>query len=172
VALPTPGGPNELPQLVEQIAHGVDSSPPLVRALFAIRSKIGSLLGLDGNQTGVGSRVASLRDQLPADLRDAPQGPEFTTTPFTPVYLLHDEFAAEIANRTVHAGDAHRLGRGSVVGRWLPRPDGRACAAQPPARGAYMALIDRFRRWIVYPSLMRDIGAGWRDGGDSQAAPA
>jgi len=39
----------------------------------------------------------------------------------------------------------------------LVRPNG-------PLGGAYMALIDPFRRWIVYPSLMRDIGAGWRAG--------
>jgi hypothetical protein len=35
-----------------------------------------------------------------------------------------------------------------------------------------MALIDPFRRWIVYPSLMRDIGAGWRAGSTPQAGPA
>ena len=44
----------------------------------------------------------SLRDRLPADLRDGPSGPEFDALPFTPLYLLDDEWAAEIANRTVH----------------------------------------------------------------------
>ncbi len=36
------------------------------------------------------------------DLRDAPPGPDFDALPFTPLYLLDDEWAAEIANRTMH----------------------------------------------------------------------
>ena len=42
------------------------------------------------------------RDRLPADLRDAPSGPDFGALPFTSLYLLDDEWAAEIANRTMH----------------------------------------------------------------------
>ena len=171
-ALPTPGGPDELRRLVDQIAHGVDSSSPLTRALFAIRWKIGGLLGLDGDRTGLGSRVPSLRDRLPADLRDGPRGPDFTAHPFAPVYLLHDEFAAEIANRTVHAvmhvgwvadpsSDGGYRGQMAV----LARPNGLL-------GDGYMALIDPFRRWIVYPSLMRDIGANWHAGSTPQAVPA
>ena len=30
--------------------------------------------------------------------------------------------------------------------------------------GAYMALIDPFRRWIVYPALIRRFEAMWADG--------
>jgi len=36
------------------------------------------------------------------DLRDAPSGPDFDALPFTSLYLLDDEWAAEIANRTMH----------------------------------------------------------------------
>ena len=32
----------------------------------------------------------------------APSGPEFEALPFTSLYLLEDEWAAEIANRTMH----------------------------------------------------------------------
>jgi len=46
--------------------------------------------------------VRSLRERLPADLREAPPGPVFESLPFTSLYLLVDEFAAEMANRTVH----------------------------------------------------------------------
>jgi Protein of unknown function (DUF2867) len=46
--------------------------------------------------------VPTLRDRLPADLRDAPSGPDFDALPFTSLYLLEDEWAAEIANRTMH----------------------------------------------------------------------
>src|SRR5437660_335787 len=75
-ALPTPGGPDDLPLLVEAIAA---SDPErggsrAVRALFALRWKLGELFGWDADDKGVGSRVPTLRDRLPADLRDA-RGP-------------------------------------------------------------------------------------------------
>ena len=76
--------------------------PRAVRTLFAIRWKVGGLLGWDGPDAGLGSRVPTLRDRLPADLRDAPSGPDSDALPFTSLYLLDDEWAAEIANRTMH----------------------------------------------------------------------
>ena len=39
---------------------------------------------------------------MPADLREGPAGPDFDQAPFASVYLLEDEWAAEIVNRTVH----------------------------------------------------------------------
>src|SRR5213075_2023424 len=77
-ALPTPGGADDFPRLVQQAAS-LDpsrSSSGTARALFAIRWKAGELLGLDGPDAGLGSRVATLRDRLPEDLRDAPSRPE------------------------------------------------------------------------------------------------
>src|SRR2546423_11356968 len=103
-ALPTPGGPDDFPRLV-QLAASLDpsrSSSAAARTLFAIRWKVGELLGLDDPEAGLGSRVATLRDRLPADLRDAPSRPDFDPLPFTPLYLLDDERAAEIANGTIH----------------------------------------------------------------------
>jgi hypothetical protein len=46
--------------------------------------------------------VPTLRDRLPLDLRDGPVGPEFDSLPFTSVYLTDNEWASELANRTVH----------------------------------------------------------------------
>ena len=82
-ALPTPGGPDDFPRLVQLIAS-VDpsqSSSGAVRTLFAIRWKLGELLGWDDPDAGLGSRVPTLRDRLPADLRDAPSGPDFERSP-------------------------------------------------------------------------------------------
>jgi hypothetical protein len=76
--------------------------PHTARALWKIRWKLGELLGWDEPDTGLGSRVSSLRDRLPADLRDAPPGPAFDMLPFTTLYRLEDEWAAEMANRTAH----------------------------------------------------------------------
>ncbi len=161
-ALPTPGGPDDFPRLVE-LAASFDpgrSSSAAVRALFAIRGKVGDLLGLDEPDAGLGSRVPTLRDRLPADLRDAPLGPDFDAVPFTPLYVLDDEFAAEVANRTVH-GVCH-FG-------WVPDGSGgyRGQMAVLVKRNgllgtAYLAAIRPFRHLIVYPALMREFERTWR----------
>ena len=103
-ALPTPGGPHDFPRLVRQMSSGdpSDGFSRAGRALWALRDKIGELLGWDDLAAGLGSRVPTLRDRLPADLRDGPAGPEFDALPATSLYLTDDELAAEGANRTVH----------------------------------------------------------------------
>jgi hypothetical protein len=161
-ALPTPGGPDDFPQLVRQTAMGdtVDNPSWAARTLFAIRWKLGKLLGWDDPDSGVGSRVPTLRDRLPADLRDAPAGPEFDTLPFRSVYLTHDEWAAEMGNRTVHA---------VMHMSWVPDDVGgyrgqMAVLVKPNGLFGklYMAGIAPFRHLIVYPPLMRDIAQTWR----------
>src|SRR4051795_5880239 len=76
-ALPTPGGPDDFPRLVRLMASFDPGSSRAGRTLFALRGKIGGVLGLDRPRAGVGSRVPSLRDRLPADadVGDAPAGP-------------------------------------------------------------------------------------------------
>lgn len=161
-ALPTPGGPDDLPRLVRQIAAGDTSTSPsrAARALFTIRWKVGELLGWDDPGVGHGSQRPTLRDRLPAELREAP-GPVFDTLPFTSLYLLDDEWAAEIVNRTVH-GVMHigwvPDGTGAYRGQMavLVKPNGLLGTA-------YMAAIMPFRHLIVYPPLMREIGRDWHE---------
>src|SRR6266568_4317508 len=92
----------------------------------------GELLGWDGPDAGPGSRVPTLRDRLPADLREAPSGPDFAALPFTSLYLTSDEWAAEIVKPDRSRGHAPRLGSG--WDRRLPRPDGRPGQAKRAAR--------------------------------------
>jgi hypothetical protein len=162
-ALPTPGGPDDFPRLVELMTSfdPSHSSSRAVRALFAIRWKVGELLGWDGPDAGLGSRVPTLRDRLPVDLRDAPSGPDFDALPFTSLYLLDDEWAAEIANRTVH---------GVMHMGWVPDATGgyRGQMAVLVKRNGllgtgYMAAIRPFRHLIVYPLMMRQIEREWRE---------
>src|SRR5438132_8686069 len=70
-ALPSPGGPDDFPRLVQGIASSDPSqgSSCAVRTLWAIRWKLGELLGWDAPDAGLGSRVPTLRDRLPAHLR-------------------------------------------------------------------------------------------------------
>ncbi len=160
-ALPTPGGPDDFPKLVEQFARGsTDEGSPVFRALFAIRWKLGELFGWDEEDEGAGARVPSLRDRLPADLREAPRGPEFPSVPFTSLYLLDDEWAAETANRTVH-GVMHMAWVGDEGGGYrgqmavLVKPNGRLGSA-------YMAAIRPFRHLLVYPPMIRQTERDWR----------
>jgi hypothetical protein len=175
-ALPTPGGPDDLPRLVrfatdrpvELNAQGKyvgDGLPGIAsclsRALFELRWKLGELFGWDDSDSGVGRRVATLRDRLPADLRDGPRGPDpGPGVPMTSLYLTEDEWASELANRTVHS--IMHIG-------WVPDDTGgyrgqMAVLVKPNGLfgAAYMAAIKPFRYLIVYPALMRSIERYWQ----------
>src|SRR5215212_9111552 len=161
-ALPTPGGPDDFPRLVELMSSFDPgrSSSGAVRALFAIRSKLGDLFGWDEADAGVGAGVPSLRERLPADLRESPAGPDSEPLPFTGLYRTDDEWTTEVANRTVH-GVMHvgwvEDGRGAYRGQMAVyvKPNGLLGRA-------YMAAIGPFRHLIVYPRLMREFGREWR----------
>jgi hypothetical protein len=138
-----------------------------MRTLFAIRWKLGQLFGWDEAETGVGTRVPTLRDRLPADLQDAP-APEFETLPFASLYLLDDEWAAETANKTVH---------GVLHMGWVRDETGyhgqMAVLVKPNGLfgQAYMAAIRPFRHVLVYPALLRQIERQWRERA-GEATPA
>lgn len=161
-ALPTPGGREDFGRLVALMASGEHSrgSSRATALLFAIRWKLGGLLGWDDPEAGVGARVPTLRDRLPADLRDASAGPNFDRFPFTSLYVTDDECAAEIANRTVH-GVMHlgwvSDGAGGYSGQMavLVKPNGLLGIA-------YLTAIRPFRHLIVYPQMMRGIRRAWQ----------
>jgi hypothetical protein len=136
-ALPTPGGPDDFPRLVE-LMEGFDpgrSSSAVVRALFAIRWKLGDLLGLDG--------------------------PRSERSAFTEILRTDREWALEIVNKTVH-GVLHvgwvEDGAGGYRGQMavLVKPKGRLGEL-------YMAAITPFRHLIVYPRMLRDLERAWSD---------
>ncbi|MGH2896426.1 MAG: DUF2867 domain-containing protein [Solirubrobacteraceae bacterium] len=162
-ALPTPGGPDDFPLLVG-LTGATDperGGSAVVRALFAIRWKLGELVGWDGPAAGTGRRVATLRDRLPSDLRDAPTGPQFSARlPFSSLYLTDTEWAAEIANRTMH-GVMHlgwvRDGVGAYRGQMTVLVKRNGLLGD-----AYMAAIAPFRHLIVYPRMLDEIGRRWR----------
>ena len=160
-ALPTPGGPDDFPRLVRTVTafDPSRSASSAVRGLFALRWKIGALLGWDDAGSGLCTRVPTLRDRLPADLRDTAPAPELEALPFTPLYLTDDEYAAEIANRTMH-GVLH-LG-------WVQDETGgyrgeMAVYVKPNGLlgNAYMAAIAPFRHLLVDPPMLREIGRAW-----------
>jgi Protein of unknown function (DUF2867) len=158
-ALPVRGAESDFPALVQSFAAGDPMRGPwVVRALWTIRRRAGELLAWDRPQAGLGERVPTLRRRLPGDLRDAP-GPDFDALPFSSLYLIGDEFAAEIANRTMH-GVVHlgfvADGKGTHRGQLavLVKPNGLLGVA-------YMAAIRPFRHLIVYPAMMRQFEREW-----------
>ena len=170
-ALPTPGGPKDFPRLVEMISAGdtAETASRPARALWALRWKLGEIFGWDDSESL--PQWQMLRDRLPEDLRDAPSGPDFEALPFTSVYLLYDEWAAEIANKTVH---------GIMHISWVEDGDGgyrgqMAVYVKPNGflGNAYMAAIKPFRYLVVYPAIQRQLKRRWQ-GGDSElrVAPA
>jgi len=157
-ALPTPGGPDDFPRLIEMVASFDEARQrvSLVGLLFAIREALGHVFGWDERVDDPAR--PSLRGRLPADLRDS----HSTVTPamgFVPLYQTDDEWAAELINQTVH-GVIH-LG-------WVPDDvDGyrgqMAILVKPNGvlGRAYMAAITPFRHLIVYPQMLKGVGRKW-----------
>jgi hypothetical protein len=161
-ATPTPGGPDDFPRLVE-LQRSLDpthSTSFAVRTLFAVRWALGDLLGLDTPGSGLGSRVPSLRDRMPPDLLDTASGPASDALPFTWLYILDDECAAEIANKTV---------RGVLHAGWVPDGSGGyrgqvAVLVEPNGLlgNAYLTCIKPFRHLLVYPAIFNEMDRRWK----------
>jgi hypothetical protein len=131
----------------------------VVRALLSIRFFLGSRFGWDGEPDPTIAETFASR-LTPAD-RSATLTPAGTRVRlFRTVYRFQNEELVEVINRTAHAaalsalvdtGDAYRLYFAVYV-----RSVGRLTRF-------YMALIDPFRRWIVYPSLLRSVRTTWNE---------
>jgi hypothetical protein len=165
--LPTLGRADEFSILVDGFVSDdpAQTSSRAARALWSLRRQLGDLFGLDDSGSGLGSRVMTLRERLPDDLRAA-AGPEFERLPFTSLYMTNDEFAAEIANQTMH-GVLH-LG-------WVPDGSGgyrgqMAVYVKPNGflGNAYMAAIKPFRHLVVYPQMLRAMERRWHEQQDRE----
>jgi len=130
---------------------------PIVRALFSIRFFVGRLLGWDRERPATAKKSFASR-LTTADLSRSLAAAGTRHGPFRLVYRFEDEQLLELVNRTAHAAalsalvetaTAYRFYFGVYVdnvGRWTP---------------VYMRLIDPFRKWIVYPSLLRSVRQTW-----------
>jgi uncharacterized protein DUF2867 len=157
-ALPTPGGRDDFPRLVQMVSSFGEARQrlSLVGLLFAVREALGRAFGWD--DAADDPARPSLRDRLPADLRHSPSA----VTPamgFTSLYQVDDEWAAELINKTVH-GVIH-LG-------WVPDQSGgyrgqMAILVKPNGLlgRAYMMAITPFRYLIVYPRIVKGVGRKW-----------
>lgn len=176
-ALPTPGGAEDFPILLELAASSdpahADSLP--TRALWRLRDLLGSWFSLgrisapagsgpDGAAAKLpipGTSETSVAQRLPEDLRNTAADVDFGSLPFVPLYRTGCELAAEISNQTVH-GVMHLAWVDQGAGRYQGQ---MAVYVKPRGRfgKAYMELIKPFRYWIVYPALTRQFERMWNE---------
>lgn len=128
-----------------------------VRFLFALRFRLGRVFGWD-REPPQASRESYLQ-RLSAEERESSLVPPGTAEgPFRVLYVSPHEAISEIQNATVHGFSVFALTESASGHRlyWAiyVRPVGRIS-------GWYMRLIDPFRRWLIYPSILRRVGALW-----------
>jgi hypothetical protein len=130
---------------------------PVVRALLNIRLFVGRLLGWDREPD------QAVRETFATRLTTADRSKSLARAGtreglFRIVYRFQNEQLLELINRTAHAAalsalvetaDAYRFYFGVYV-----------CSVSR-LTPVYMALIDPFRRLIVYPSLLRSVRTTW-----------
>jgi hypothetical protein len=130
---------------------------PVVRTLLNIRFFAGRLFGWDREPASTAWETFTTR--LTTADRSKSLAPAGTREGlFRVVYHFENELLLELINRTAHAAalsalvettNAYRFYFGVYVqniGRFTP---------------VYMALVDPFRKLIVYPSLLRSVRASW-----------
>lgn len=130
---------------------------PAVRALFKLRWALGRMLGWDDevHDSLTLSYVHRLTDD---DCAQSLVRPGTRDGPFRVLYAFANEAVAEIRNRTVHGFMALAL---------VPHRDGytlyMAVYVKPVSRltPVYMAMIEPFRRFIVYPAFCRGAQRSW-----------
>ena len=153
------GGPGRTIRDAHAIMFGSRraTAKPAVRVLFRLRWALGRAFGWDDerNDPTALSYVHRLSeaDRLQSEVR-----PGTREGPFRVLYVFANEALSELRNATMHGFMALAL---------VPRQEGytlyMGVYVTPVSRltPLYMALIDPFRRYIVYPALCRDAQRSW-----------
>ncbi len=128
-----------------------------VRGLFALRWALGRAFGWDDERHDPPD-MSYVHRLAEVDRSQSQVRPGTREGPFRVLYVLGDEALSELRNATVHAFLALAL---------TPSPGGYtlylAIYVKPVTRFStlYMALIDPFRRLVVYPTLGRQAQQRW-----------
>jgi hypothetical protein len=144
-----------LDELLRTASACLCTPSPVVRRLLSIRLFVGRLLGWDREPTvwetfATRLTTADLSKSLvPAGTRDGL---------FRVVYRFENEQLLELINRTAHAAALSALVETAHAYRFYFGVYVRSVGRFTPV---YMALIDPFRKLVVYPSLLRAVRATW-----------
>jgi len=131
--------------------------PPLSRALFRFRLFLGRIFRLEAEPKD--ALAASFGNRLTAE--DRARSSVVSGTPvglFRVVYRFENEQLLEVQNRTVHAAALSALAQTADSYRFYFGVYVRQRTLITPF---YMGLIDPFRKWIIYPALLKEIRATW-----------
>ena len=130
---------------------------PMVRALVNIRLFVGRLLGWDRELAATAWK--SFATRLTTDDRSRSLVPAGTPEGlFRVVYRFENEQLLELINRTAHAAALSALVETENAYRFYFAVYVRIVTRFTPI---YMALIDPFRKLVVYPSLLGAVRAKW-----------
>src|SRR5437588_3367551 len=129
----------------------------LVRILLDIRFFVGRLFGWDCQAADSASKTFATR-LTDIDRSRSLVEPGTQDGFFRVVYRFENEQLVELINRTVHATALSALVETPAAYRYYLAVYVRSVSAFTPF---YMAVIDPFRKMIVYPSLLRSVHARW-----------
>jgi hypothetical protein len=130
---------------------------PVVRALLNIRLFVGRRLGWDREPAATAWETFTTRLTTADRARSlAPAGT--CEGLFRVVYRFENEQLLELINRTAHAAALSALVETANGYRFYFGVYVRSVSRFTPV---YMALIDPFRKLVVYPSLLRTVRASW-----------
>ena len=158
VDLPTPRdgvSPSEFLRRASQ--GGINKLPPVARALFRLRLFLGRIFRLeaepkDASATSFGSRLTEEDRARSLVVSGTPEGL------FRVVYRFENEQLVEVQNRTVHGAALSALAERADSYRFYFAVYVRRRTWITPF---YMGLIDPFRKWIIYPALLKKIRGNW-----------
>jgi hypothetical protein len=153
------GGPGRTMEEVRALMSGDRRPPPnvAVRALFALRWWLGRVFRWDGEQHDPPS-ASYVHRLTEADRAQSQVPPGTRDGHFRVLYVFRDEALSEIRNATVH---------GFLAWALTHREQGyvlyMAIYVKAVSRfsALYMALIDPFRRFVVYPAIVRTVQQAW-----------
>ena len=135
----------------------INRFPPVARALFSLRFFLGRCFRLEAEPKD--ASAASFARRLTAEDRARSLVASGTLEGlFRVVYRFENEQLLEVQNRTVHAAALSALAQTADSYRFYFAVYVRRRTWITPV---YMGLIDPFRKWIIYPALLKTIRATW-----------
>jgi Protein of unknown function (DUF2867) len=158
VDLPTYGDGVTLSEFLRRTSQGgINRLPPVARALIRLRLFLGRIFRLeaepkDALAASFGSRLTPEDRARSFVVSGTPEGL------FRVVYRFENEQLLEIQNRTVHAAALSALAERADRYRFYFAVYVRPRTWITPF---YMGLIDPFRKWIIYPAMLKTIRATW-----------
>src|SRR5580693_2362407 len=136
---------------------GINRLPPVAHALIRLRLFLGRIFRLEAEPKD--ALAASFGSRLTPEDRARSFVVSGTSEGlFRVVYRFENEQLLEIQNRTVHAAALSALAKRSDSYRFYFAIYVRQRTWITPF---YMGLIDPFRKWIIYPALLKKIRASW-----------